>query len=171
MTTEILYCARCRRVIRPREISEGHYHFADGEPICSECFTRLSRRLRPVSGVYEPPKPVDLSGIVEESADVVVVVEPDPPSEAQAANPAEAPSEEVPVPEGAAGPSPRVRLLVLAAFVLAGLLAGTSVYLITRGIGRKPRGQAQAGPPAAAAVRPAGRIPEIRAKLRPVEAS
>jgi hypothetical protein len=68
--TEILYCARCHRVILPREIQEGNYHFVDGESVCRECFKRLSRRLRPVSGAPEADKaqpiPVNLSDLEKE---------------------------------------------------------------------------------------------------------
>ncbi len=70
MAREILYCARCHRVILPREIDEGSYHFVDGDPVCSECFTRLSRRLRPVSGgraeSSTQPIPVNLADLERE---------------------------------------------------------------------------------------------------------
>ena len=54
MTNEIYYCARCRRVILPREMAEGRYHIVDGDSVCTECFTRLSRRLRSVGKAEDP---------------------------------------------------------------------------------------------------------------------
>jgi PA14 domain/Divergent InlB B-repeat domain len=72
VASEILYCARCHRVILPREIADGEYHFVDGDPVCRECFTRLSRRLRPVTGSRAEsntqPIPVDLADLEEELA-------------------------------------------------------------------------------------------------------
>ncbi|MHC4914831.1 MAG: CBM96 family carbohydrate-binding protein [Planctomycetota bacterium] len=72
MATEILYCARCHRVIIPREIEKGEYHFVDGDAVCRECFTRLSRRLRPVSGARQEsdskPIPVNLGELEKELA-------------------------------------------------------------------------------------------------------
>ncbi len=160
MTTEILYCARCRRVIRPREVAEGKYHFADGEPVCAECFTRLSRRLRPVSGVYEPPKPVDLSGIVDNGSGPAVeesaaakpkAAAPVAPVAAAAPEPAaRTPAPRTPaVRTTASGPGLGARFIVVMAFALAGALAGCGVYLAThRAAGQagsdagKPRPQA-----------------------------
>ncbi len=57
-------------MILPREIDAGAYHFVDGDPVCSECFTRLSRRLRPVSGARAEsdaqPIPVNLADLEKE---------------------------------------------------------------------------------------------------------
>jgi len=72
VATEILYCARCHRVILPREIDRGEYHFVDGDPVCRECFTRLSRRLRPLTGQRaeseDRPIPVNLADLEKELA-------------------------------------------------------------------------------------------------------
>jgi hypothetical protein len=156
VTTEILYCARCRRVIRPKEIAEGKYHFADGEPVCAECFTRLSRRLRPISGVHEPPKPVDISELTAEIAGTAPEAEPK-------AEPQAAPPEPKPAAQPAAKTSPAakrtgpglvVKILVLLLFVLAGALAGAGVYLAMRGPG--PGSGPQAGDPQPPPAVPAG---------------
>jgi hypothetical protein len=57
-------------VILPREISDGNYHFVDGDAVCRDCFTRLSRRLRPVTGQRAEsdtqPVPVDLTDLEKE---------------------------------------------------------------------------------------------------------
>jgi hypothetical protein len=67
---EILYCARCHRVILPREVEGGQHHFVDGDPVCGECFTRLSRRLQPIIGRHAEadvrPIPVDLADLEKE---------------------------------------------------------------------------------------------------------
>ncbi len=72
LASEILYCARCHRVILPREIKDGEYHFVDGDPVCRDCFTRLSRRLRPVTGQRAESKtqpiPVNLGDLEKELA-------------------------------------------------------------------------------------------------------
>jgi len=167
LTTEILYCARCRRVIRPREITEGKYHFADGEPVCVDCFTRLSRRLRPVSGIYEPPKPVDLSDIPVETP---AAASPPPaagtgagqgPAASGGAQPAAGTLPARRSDRGAmadvaapAGAHLAAKVLVLLAFALAGMLAGAGVYMVLKGPGAgKPPEAAEARPPAAGAVR------------------
>lgn len=139
VTTEILYCARCRRVIRPREIAEGHYHFADGEPVCAECFTRLSRRLRPISGIHEPPKPVDLSQLMNEISGEPagsVEVSEDP----QAKEPQETQATRSRSRTG-------LKVLVAALFFIAGLAAGSVAYLAVR----TPPEKAPAAGPAAQA--------------------
>jgi len=152
LTTEILYCARCRRVIRPREISEGRYHFVDGDAVCAECFIRLSRRLRPVSGIHDAPKPVDLSTIegppgevqpdAPESAAVAVVAGAKPEA-ARAAGPAGKPAS---VRRQAASRRPLQAAVVVACFI-AGLLLGGAAWLM--GLGRGEAGAKKpANPPA-----------------------
>jgi len=148
VTTEILYCARCRRVIRPREIAEGRYHFADGDAVCAECFTRLSRRLRPVSGIHEVPKPVDLAEIAELAGGSPQGPAPAAqPAPAAAGAPAAAPASgrKTPSWRKPAGPSRSSRLLVLLAFFAAGVLAGAGAYLLTRSAPRDS-GAKSAGP-------------------------
>jgi PA14 domain-containing protein len=67
---ELLYCARCHRLILPREIEAGSNHWVDGESVCQGCFTRLSRRLRPVASVRiesrEEPVPINLDELQRE---------------------------------------------------------------------------------------------------------
>ena len=146
MTNEIFYCARCRWVILPREIAEGRYHIVDGDSVCSECFTRLSRRLRSMGGSLEKPKPVDLTDVPA----VPLAPEPKEPSPAPDADAeAEADAEVAPRPASsrrAGKPAVRGRLLIPAAFLLLGLVAGAVAYLVLR-----PRAEASGASPAAPA--------------------
>jgi hypothetical protein len=144
LTNEIFYCARCRRVILPREIAEGRYHIVDGDSVCSECFTRLSRRLRSMGGSLEKPKPVDLADVPA----VPLAPEPKEPSPAPEAE-AEAEAEAVPrlaSSRGVGKPTLRGRLLIPAGFFLLGLVAGAVAYLVLRS-----RAEASGASPAAPA--------------------
>jgi hypothetical protein len=81
--SEILYCTRCHRLLLPREVEDGNYHFVDGDPVCRECFTRLSRRLRPVNMQQEdagaPPPPVDMTALEREMSKGASQVRAEPP--------------------------------------------------------------------------------------------
>lgn len=136
MTSEIFYCARCRRVILPREISEGRYHIVDGDSVCTECFTRLSRRLRAMGTAVDKPRPVDISNIPAAEPP------PEPAAKAVAAEPPPPRASVGPVTSRRSAPAvSRGKMLVPAGFLLLGLLAGAAAYLVLR-----PRTEVAAAP-------------------------
>lgn len=112
MATEILYCARCRRVLLPREVAAGAHHFVDGQAICARCFTRMSRRLRPPTGATPTSDLVRLESSPGEGAA------------------AKAGAPEPPGPPPRARPGRLARALIWTAFFLLGGLLGAAAFLL-----------------------------------------